>query len=268
NSDQSDHYPERYIQFYNAIKEKYPEIEVIGSVGPFYEGPDYETGWEFARENKIPVVDEHYYVSPGWLIHNGHFYDSYPRGEGETKVYLGEYASHRPGRESDMEAALSDALYLTNVERNADVVTMTSYAPLLAKNGHTQWRPDLIYFDNETVSLTPDYFVQKMYGNNAGTHYIPADIRLSSPNPDLATRLGHSIVTDCETGDTIVKLVNLTPVPVKTQLPLSGEAKVTLLSGQPTDRQVEEQIESVNIVDGAYVQPPYSFTVLRFKTNL
>ncbi|MDE6831829.1 MAG: carbohydrate binding domain-containing protein, partial [Muribaculaceae bacterium] len=261
-------FKQRFSMIFNAIKEKYPEIEVIGSVGPFYEGPDYETGWEFARENKIPVVDEHYYVSPGWLIHNGHFYDSYPRGEGETKVYLGEYASHRPGRESDMEAALSDALYLTNVERNADVVTMTSYAPLLAKNGHTQWRPDLIYFDNETVSLTPDYFVQKMYGNNAGTHYIPADIRLSSPNPDLATRLGHSIVTDCETGDTIVKLVNLTPVPVKTQLPLSGEAKVTLLSGQPTDRQVEEQIESVNIVDGAYVQPPYSFTVLRFKTNL
>ncbi len=258
-------FKERFLMIYNAIHEKYPEIEVIGSVGPFYEGPDYVTGWEFAREHKIPVVDEHYYVSPGWLIHNGHFYDSYPRGEGATKVYLGEYASHRPGRESDMEAALSDALYLTHVERNADIVAMTSYAPLLAKKDHTQWRPDLIYFDNESVTLTPDYYVQKMFGNNAGTLYIPARKNLSDSNPDIATRLGESVTVDTATGDTIVKLVNLTPATVKTVLPFEGKAECTVLTGKPTDRDAAESKASVEIVAGEYVQPPYSFRVLRFK---
>ncbi|MDE5607404.1 MAG: carbohydrate binding domain-containing protein [Muribaculaceae bacterium] len=260
-------FKERFSMIFNAIKEKYPEIEVIGSVGPFYEGPDYETGWEFARENNIPIVDEHYYVSPGWLIHNGHFYDSYPRGKGATKVYLGEYASHRPGRESDMEAALSDALYLTNVERNADVVAMTSYAPLLAKKNHTQWSPDLIYFDNETITLTPDYYVQKMFGNNAGTLYKPAEIKLSDNNPDLFCRLGQSVVVDTQTGDTIIKLVNLTPATVNTSLPLSGIADYTILAGLPSDRNVSESTGTIDINEGAYIQPPYSFSVLRFKTR-
>lgn len=259
-------FKERFGMIFDAIKSAYPKIEVIGSVGPFYEGSDYTEGWEYARKNRIPVVDEHYYVSPGWLIHNGHFYDSYPRGEGETKVYLGEYASHRPDRQSDLEAALSDALYLTNVERNADVVAMTSYAPLLAKKNHTQWRPDLIYFDNESITLTPDYYVQKMYGNNAGDLYLPNERHLSTDNPDVACRLGQSIVVDSKSGDTIIKLVNLTPTTVSTTLPLTGPAEVTILSGKPSDEDVKESVINHDVTDGVYIQPPYSFSVLRFKS--
>lgn len=263
----TDVFKERFLMIYNVIKEKHPEIEIIGTVGPFYEGADYDAGWEFARQHKIPAVDEHYYVSPGWLIHNGHFYDRYPRGNDATKVYLGEYASHLPDRASNMEAALSDALYLTHVERNADIVTMTSYAPLLAKKGHTQWYPDLIYFDNETVTLTPDYYVQKMYGNNTGTSYVPSQRTLSIADEDLECRLGQSVVIDETTGDTIIKLVNLTPVVVKTILPLTGSARLTRISGNPSETEAAEETASIEIADGQFIQEPYSFSVLRFNTR-
>lgn len=257
-------FKERFLMIFNAIKDRYPDIEVVGTVGPFHEGSDYEAGWQLAREHSIPAVDEHYYVSPGWFIHNADFYDSYDRDG--TKVYLGEYASHVPGRASSLEAALSVALYLTNVERNADVVTMTSYAPLFAKQNHTQWRPDLIYFNNTDVTLTPDYYVQKMYGNNAGTTYVPADRVSSTNNADLNMRLGSSIVIDSDSGDTIVRLVNMTPATVETTLPYSGQAIATVLAGQPDDTDARETTSTVTIAgDGLYVQPPYSFTVLRFK---
>lgn len=260
----TDAFKERFLMIYNAVKDRYPEIEVIGTVGPFHEGPDYVAGWEFANEHSIPTVDEHYYVSPGWFIHNGDYYDNYRRNA--TKVYLGEYASHLPSRASTLEAALSTALYLTNVERNADVVTMTSYAPLLAKEGHTQWRPDLIYFNNTGITLTPDYYVQKMYGNNAGTKYVPSDRKLSDNNANLGIRLGHSIVVDEQTGDTIVRLVNMTPATVITNTGMNGDATLTLLTGDPDDTDAKETVSEIS-VDGTYTQPPYSFSVLRFKNT-
>ena len=162
----TDVFEERFMMIFNAVKKRYPEITVIGTVGPFYEGTDYEEGWKLATRENIPMVDEHYYNTPGWFINNQDFYDKYDRSK--SKVYLGEYASHLPGRPSNIETALSDALYLTAIERNADVVSMTSYAPLLAKEGHTQWNPDMIYFNNDEVKPTVEYHVQKLFGNNSG----------------------------------------------------------------------------------------------------
>ncbi len=254
----------RFLMINKAVKERYPDIEMIGTVGPFYEGPDYVAGWDLARENNIDAVDEHYYVSPGWFIHNGDYYDSYDRNG--TKVYLGEYASHVPDRASSLEAALSTALYLTNVERNADVVTMTSYAPLLAKENHTQWRPDLIYFNNTGIKLTPDYYVQKMYGNNSGTKYIPTTRTLSNNNNDIALRLGESAVIDTESGDTIIRLVNMTPLIVKTDIGIKSHAIVTILTGNPEETDVCEKINEMEIND-IYDQPAYSFSVLRFRNR-
>ena len=127
----TDVFAERFEMLYQGVKERYPEIIVIGTVGPFYEGSDYEAGWKFASELNVPMVDEHYYNTPGWFIHNQDFYDRYDRNK--SKVYLGEYAAHLPNRKSTVETALAEALYLTAVERNGDMVEMTSYAPLLAK---------------------------------------------------------------------------------------------------------------------------------------
>lgn len=230
----------RFKMIYEAVSAAHPEITVVGTAGPFYEGTDYEAGWALARRLGVPMVDEHYYVSPGWLIYNQDFYDSYPRGG--SKVYLGEYASHLPGRPNNVETALSDALYLTGVERNGDVVAMTSYAPLLAKKGHTQWNPDMIYFDNVSVAPTVEYQVQKLYGNNSGDVYIPSDVEIDSERRDVTSRIGVSIVKDSASGDYILKMVNMLPVEVETELDLSAlgvkatSAKGEVLAGAPDSR--------------------------------
>ncbi len=268
----SETFKERFKMIRDAVNEKYPEIVVVGTVGPFFEGSDYEEGWRFARQEDVAIVDEHYYVAPGWYVHHRDFYDGYSRKG--PKVYLGEYASHYPGRESNLECALSIGLYLTDVERNADVVTMTSYAPLLAKRGRTQWRPDLIYFDNESVTLSPDYYVQQMYGANPGNVYIPATVTLeevccgnqrkSAPGDDVTKRFGVSTVVDDLTGDTIVRIANMLPVEIEVNLDgyPAGDAEVTTLTGNP--RQTDAKPSTARIhLDGRVGVPPYSFTVVR-----
>ena len=167
NEDQiTDAFEERFTMIYKALKAKHPEITVIGTAGPFNEGTDYEEGWKIVDRLQVPMVDEHYYQTPGWFLNNQHFYDSYDR-QG-AKVYLGEYAAHLPSRPNNLEVALAEAAYMTSLERNGDVVSMASYAPLLAKEGHTQWNPDLIYFNNGEVKPTVNYYVQQLFGQNAG----------------------------------------------------------------------------------------------------
>lgn len=259
-------FEERFEMIFKAIKEKYPEITVIGTVGPFYEGSDYEAGWKFASRLQVPMVDEHYYNTPGWFINNQDFYDCYDRSK--PKVYLGEYAAHLPGRPNNIETALAEALYLTSVERNGDVVSMTSYAPLLAKEGHTQWNPDLIYFNNKEVKPTVGYYTQQLYGQNAGDTYLPADRKIDNSRQDVQRRIGTSVVRDSKTGDVIVKLVNLLPVPVKTQLNgltlQDGQATLHVLSGVPTDQQARPVKKEIAVADlSQYEMPAYSLSVIR-----
>lgn len=269
----TDIFKERFTMIFNAVKEKYPEITVVGTVGPFNEGTDYVEGWKLADKLDIPMVDEHYYQSPGWFLHNQDFYDKYDRSK-KTKVYLGEYATHIPDRKANIETALTEALYLTALERNGDVVHMTSYAPLLAKEGHTQWSPDLIYFNNREVKPTTGYYVQKLYGQNAGDSYIPSEVRLDNPDSRVKIRIGSSIVRDSKTGDWIVKLVNFLPVGVEADIHLPGigtvhpSAERTVLTGAPeaTPLPVTDTIE----VGESFKQqlPAYSFTVIRLKIKL
>lgn len=258
----SEEFEKRFEMIYGAVTRAYPDIKVVGTAGPFYEGSDYDEGWRFARSLNVPLVDEHYYVTPGWLINNRGYYDSYPRGG--TDVYLGEYASHIPGRKSNIETALSVALYLTDVERNSDVVRMTSYAPLFAKKNHTQWNPDLIYFDNDKVSPTTDYYVQKLFGANQGDEYMPMDLKYDTANPAAARRIGYSAMRDSSTGDITLKLVNLLPAEVTVDQDYRGIAIRSTLSGTPTDGNVEPETVTEKI-EGPVTLPPYSLTVLRFK---
>ena len=270
----TDIFVERFTMIFNAVKEKYPEITVIGTVGPFYEGTDYDEGWALASKLNIPVVDEHYYVAPGWLIHNQDYYDRYDRNK--SKVYLGEYAAHLPGRPNNIETALAEALYLTSVERNGDVVSMTSYAPLLAKEGHTQWSPDLIYFNNTEVKPTVGYYTQQMYGQHAGTDYLASSVSLNSEEDAVKKRVGVSVVKDEHTGDYIVKLVNLLPVEITSQIKLEDVALVnptatkTLLSGDPKDKTAKSISSDFEVTgnDFPYTMPAYSFTVIRIHQNL
>lgn len=269
----TDIFAERFRMIYEAVRERYPDITVIGTVGPFYEGTDYDEGWRLATQLDVPMVDEHYYESPGWFINNQDYYDRYDRRK--PHVYLGEYAAHLPGRPSNVETALAEALYLTAIERNADVVRMTSYAPLLAKEGHTQWKPDLIYFDNHTVRPTVDYYVQQLYGQHAGNEYIASTVTLDNQRRDVRRRIGVSLTHDTTTGDYLLKLVNLLPVEVTSRLALdelpslAPTATQIRLAGQPTDTDVRPVSTSVRVSDlrQGYILPPYSFTVVRMKVQ-
>ncbi|MDR1631452.1 MAG: carbohydrate binding domain-containing protein [Dysgonamonadaceae bacterium] len=264
----SDIFEERFTIIYNAVKAKHPEITVIGTVGPFSEGTDYEEGWQIATKLGVPMVDEHYYQPPGWFIHNQDYYDRYDRSK--PKVYLGEYAAHLPGRPNNIETALAEALHIINLERNGDVVRMSSYAPLLAKEGHTQWNPDLIYFNNTEVKPTAGYYVQQLCGQNSGNEYLPATLSLSEKQEDVRKRVAVSFVRDAKSGDLIIKMVNLLPVAIKSSIDLSDfdlssvEAVKTVLQGKPDDKNAKPEISSITVSKELKQElPAYSFTIIR-----
>lgn len=263
----TDVFEERFTMIYNAIQEKHPEINVIGTAGPFYEGTDYVEGWKLATKLQIPYMDEHYYNPPGWYIHNQDFYDKYDRAN--AKVYLGEYAAHIPGRISTIETALAEALHLCNIERNGDIVAMTSYAPLLAKTTNTQWNPNLIYFDNTEVKPTVGYYVQQLFGKHAGDEYIFSSLQLNSDDDNVRKRIGKSIVRDRASGDIIVKLVNLLPIEVEIDSDIAGIALdnqniiATVLSGAADDKQAKPVSTTINLDN--FKLKPYSLTVFRFE---
>ena len=163
-------YPERLEPFMKAIRNKYPNIKVIGSAGPSPDGKDFDYGWKEMKRLKTDLVDEHYYKNPEWFLANANRYDNYDRKA--PKVFAGEYACHTSNRKNNFESALCEAAFMTGFERNADVVQMCTYAPLFAHVEGWQWRPDLIWFDNLRSVKSPNYYVQQLYGMHAGTNVL------------------------------------------------------------------------------------------------
>ena len=210
-------FEERYLMICKAVKAKYPSIEVVGTVGPFHwPSSDYIEGWKIAKENRkvIDAVDEHYYEQPGWFINHQDYYDHYDRSQ--AKVYLGEYASR--GKNA-LDNALAEGIHLCNVERNGDVVEMASYAPLLSKDGYSNWNPDMIYFTNNNVRASESYQVQKMFSLQGGDIYVDSKLDLPAA---LKKYVGVSVVKDSKSGKTWLKVVNALPRTLK--LKLSGFA--------------------------------------------
>ena len=168
----------RYIAFEKAIHKVYPQMKLLGTAGPFIKHPLYENAWKFYRDNYKDnqnfcyAVDEHYYVAPQWLYENIDLYDDYPR---EIAVFAGEYAAHDLNLTNSVESALAEAAMMTGMEKNGDVVKLASYAPLFNRIGHSQWTPDLIWFDCEKVVLTPNYYVQKIFSDYSGEYSINLD---------------------------------------------------------------------------------------------
>ena len=157
---------ERYDYFHKAIRERYPEIKIINSGGPFPAGQEYERGWKSARDNKSDLVDEHYYCSPEWYLANHHRYDHFSKDE--PKVFLGEYASWG----NTYYNALAEASYMIGLERNAHAVGLACYAPMLCNVDYVNWKPDLIWFNNHQVYGTVNYYVQKLFMNNQGNQLL------------------------------------------------------------------------------------------------
>ncbi len=264
-------FEERFKMIYDAVKEKHPEITIIGTVGPFHSGEDFDKGWKLAEEIKVQIIDEHYYTDPAWFMGNQKRYDSYDRNSSE--VYLGEYASWG----NKLQNAIAEAAYMIGLERNGDVVRMASYAPLLAKKDFTQWRTDMVFFDNVNICPTPNFYVQQMFMNNSGDQYFE-DIISKNEND---TTLAASCVFDSKTGDVILKMVNYSDSekPMKINLGKFGKidplAEKTLLQGNPEDENTFEnpdnivpvysEIKTAKKMD--YLAPPMSLTVIRIKSR-
>ncbi len=160
-------YAKNFVRFRDAIKAEHPSMTVISNSGPDDTGATFDQHWAFNRANDVDMVDEHYYNSPAWFLQNNDRYDSYDRNG--PKVFLGEYAS----LDTKLANSLSEAAYMTGLERNADVVKLASYAPLLANVDNVQWRPDMIWFDNDESWGTTSYEVQKLFMNNVGDRVVP-----------------------------------------------------------------------------------------------
>jgi len=183
-------YFDRYDIFYKALKAKHPEVELITTAGPQASDDLFYFAWnKFRSGTPADVVDEHYYRPPQWFLENVDRYDSYDRKG--PKVFAGEYAAHDSNRRNNQRSAVAEAAFITGLWRNAEVVTMAAYAPLFAKVGHVQWRPDLIWFDNTRSYGSPSYYVQAMYARNRPDAVLP--VKVSAPflnSPPFSGRIG------------------------------------------------------------------------------
>ena len=211
-------YVERLIPFMEALRREHPGIRIIGTSGPTPDGEKFDYLWPRMTELGVDLVDEHYYRNPEWFLANAGRYDSYDR-EG-PKVFAGEFASHHETRDNNLRAAISEAAFMTGLERNADVVHLATYAPLFAHYDAWQWKPDLIWFDNLQVVRTPNYYVQQMYANNAGTNVL----EISSGGQKITGQdsLYASAVMDSESQEVIVKIVNAGDEPQDIRVDLKG----------------------------------------------
>lgn len=275
-------YIERYTIFAKAIKTKFPNIKLVNSVGPDPDGDRFNFLNDTLRKMKADILDEHYYRSPEWFTQNARRYDNYDRNG--PKIFAGEYAAQSvqtvsPDNKNNWKCALSEAAFMTGLERNADVVAMASYAPLFAHAEGWQWTPDLIWFDNLNAYGTPNYYVQKLFANYKGTHLIPVvagNLPLTGQDSCYA-----SAVLDRTNREVIVKLVNTSDKSIQKNLELAGSgtyrdgAIQTVLKGEklddvnsftepakikPVDRPVRVNNKTITLV-----LDPYSVNVIRIK---
>ena len=273
-------YLERYEPFAKALKAKYPAMQIVSSAGPAPDGELFDKATAKLREQKAEFIDEHYYAKPDWFRAHVDRYDNYPRTG--SKIFAGEYAAQSvaiasPDNKNNWDCALSEAAFMTGLERNADVVAMASYAPLFAHVDAWQWTPNLIWFDNLNSYGTVNYYVQQLFSQNKGTTMLPVQLPANAKNG--TDNLFASAVADDAVGDIVVKLVNYSTTPRAVKVNLAGAKKlgktgralVMASADLNTQNSLEEPKkmtpqESKFVVTGStvsYTLAPNSFTVLR-----
>ena len=284
-------YIERYKVFAKAIKDKYPEMQLIAATGSdatiFPNGPaEIEYLWKQWRQLKPEFVDEHFYRNPDWFLENVNWYDDYDRTG--PKLFVGEYAAQSvgvasPDNRNNLKCALYEAAFMTGMERNADLVRMTCYAPLFGQEGAWQWRPDMIWFDNLNVYGSANYYVQKLFSLNPGTNLL--NIRLKDvPELDNTKKaLSVSSTMDKKAGEVIIKAVNVTDKGLKANIDLQdvknvgSQAKAIIFAGKTLEDEnslqepkkvypVEKSV-SVKSPNFSYEFQPYSLTILRIPVE-
>lgn len=277
-------YFERYALFEKEVGEKHPEIYLISSTGPMASGPLFDYNATALKKFHPALVDEHYYNSPEWFFNNATRYDSYDRNS--YKIFAGEYAAANvrmasPENRNVWETALSEAAFMTGLERNADVVHMASYAPLLAHTEAWQWTPDLIWFDNLISYGSPNYYVQKLFSRHSGTEVMK--IHREGNALTGSDGIYASAVWDDKTEELILKIVNrnerakAVELALDTRKNLSSQAtKIVLQSNDLTAMNTIEDPEKIapreeefilDREDFTLMLDPYSLTVIIIKQN-
>lgn len=254
-------YPERLKLFVEAIRKAYPEMKIIGSSGPNSEGKDFEYLWPEMKKLKVDLVDEHFYRPEDWFLNSGSRYDNYDRKG--PKVFAGEYACHGKGKKwNHFHASLLEAAFLTGVERNADVVHMATYAPLLAHVEGWQWRPDLIWFDNLRSVRTCSWYVQSLYGHNKGTNVIPLTMdKKAVSGQEGQNGLFASAVIDKENNTYILKVVNTSDKNQKLNIEFKGLKKSANLKEGKCTTFHSEDLDAENTLDNPYKIVPEEKTI-------
>ena len=255
----------RFRRIRDAVDAHRPGITAVLSSGAFPSGKRFDQAWAFARtQGHELVVDEHFYNSPKWFRRAATRYDKYPRGG--PRVFVGEYAAHFPtvvGLQRRLDpantfaSALAEAAFLTGIERNADVVAMTSYAPLLNLVEHGQWHHNLIDFSPTAVLPTANYYVQQLFGTTVGERIVPIRGELRPGVYASSTTTGRrQSVKLVNTGRTAVDMV------VEVPAAPDGSAGMTTLHAALSDRNtlpfsgapnhaVRPKSFQIEVIDGA-----------------
>ena len=275
-------YIERYKAFAKKIKEKYPDLTIVTGTGPSPDGKFFDYAAKELKNLKAEIVDEHYYANPEWFLSNATRYDNYDRNS--YKIFAGEYAAQSkftcsPDNLNNWKCALAEAAFMTGLERNADVVSLCSYAPLFAHVDGWQWKPDLIWFDNLKSFGTANYYVQKLFSNNKGTKVLP--ILLDNKALTGQDGIYASAAFDQNSNEIILKLVNSSSkvqnetVTFDCKKRLNPKAKMFVLKSDNPDavnsielpKNVSPVEQEVILKGKSIIQPltPNSFSVIRIK---
>ena len=274
----SPEFAERFKYIYERVTKAHPEIIIVGTAGPGSHpgNADLENGWKLANELGMPIIDEHYYEPNSYFL-NKRQYDNYPRDR-KTKVYLGEYAA----KDKKLIDALAEGLYLLHVERNGDIVSMTSYAPLFARKDNTNWNPDMIYFDNERAYLTCSYYVQQLFGQSSGQYYYGDCVKFEGDAADVIqpqenVHYGQSVILNVKTRKLYVKICNASDEAKKANINLSRfgikkTAVKTVLTGAANDENnydkqpIAPQKETIKAQKKFTLDvAPYTFIMLEYS---
>ena len=249
-------YPEHLKPFVEAIRKAYPDMNIIGSSGPNSEGEQFDYLWPEMAKLKVDLVDEHFYRPEKWFLAEGMRYDKYDRKG--PKVFAGEYACHGKGKKwNHFNAALMEAAFMTNIERNADIVHMATYAPLFAHVEGWQWRPDMIWFDNLKSVRTCSYYVQQLYSHNKGTNVVPLTMdKKPVGGQEGQDGLFASAVWDNNTQEYIVKVINTSDKSQSVTLDFKGLKKKNKLTNGKCITFHSDNLDADNTVDNPNVVLP------------
>ncbi len=278
--DRSGSYQRRYMQFYKAIKAKYPQLEIIASTS---EEQFYSGGVMPRSELKLDIVDEHYYRNTLGMYRAAFQYDTYDRSG--PKVFCGEWASREGEPTTNLNAALGDAAWMACMERNSDHVIASCYAPLFVNvnEGGMQWKSDLLGYDAISAYGSPSYYAQCMFAQYLGDKILPVTatgiptFTAQDAQGGELPQIYYSATMDSASGKIFLKLVNAVGSEQTVKLAFDGKRrvrdlkKIELAGSDPLatnsidDPQAVVPVESVvRLKKGAVTLAPYSVTVFEF----